>query len=264
MFRPRQFCAGGYSDCMGLAHCHGSRFGFLAVACRGWVGGDGDIGHRRFNPAHQNGAFGKVLGMGIMSILPSWGRIILAPLMLLVAIAALYMASALALSEWHVLAKAMHQAVLWSVRQARFVAASFWRILNNDKTGARDDEEDAEDEDEDREEPEEEVDEDEDAAPEAEEKPAPAKRVKTKAPLVKRPAASARQARLPLQKEGEHPLPPLDLLQWPDEGKQTANNISEEALEKNAKLLESVLADFGVNGTISKVSPGRRARDFIG
>ena len=203
-----------------------------------------------------DGAFGKVLGMGIMSILPSWGRIILAPLMLLVAIAALYMASALALSEWHVLAKAMHQAVLWSVRQARFVAASFWRILNNDKTGARDDEEDAEDEDEDREEPEEEVDEDEDAAPEAEEKPAPAKRVKTKAPLVKRPAASARQARLPLQKEGEHPLPPLDLLQWPDEGKQTANNISEEALEKNAKLLESVLADFGVNGTISKVSPG--------
>ncbi len=51
-------------------------------------------------------------------------------------------------------------------------------------------------------------------------------------------------------------LPPLELLQWPESARGARTEISEEALEKNAKLLESVLADFGVNGAITKVSPG--------
>ena len=53
----------------------------------------------------------------------------------------------------------------------------------------------------------------------------------------------------------EYVLPPLELLQQPakDQGVQ---RINEESLEKNARLLESVLQDFGVKGQIVKVRPG--------
>lgn len=49
-------------------------------------------------------------------------------------------------------------------------------------------------------------------------------------------------------------LPPLDLLQKPDEKGQ--KNLSESALKKNAEILHSVLEDFGINGDIVKVNPG--------
>jgi S-DNA-T family DNA segregation ATPase FtsK/SpoIIIE len=199
-----------------------------------------------------DGALGHVVGNGLLSFLPGWARYVLVPVMLIIGATTLYMAAALSLGEWHVMARTLHQAVWWLVQQAHFVATSFWRILNNDKTGARDDGDEEEDE---PEAVEEEVEKEEESESESEDKPV-AKRVKAKAPLIKRPAASARQARLALRAEGEHPLPPLDLLQWPDEGKTSSTTISEEALEKNAKMLESVLGDFGVNGTISKVSPG--------
>jgi S-DNA-T family DNA segregation ATPase FtsK/SpoIIIE len=206
-----------------------------------------------------DGAFGRLLGGALLSALPpGWGRYVLAPVLLILGIAALYMAASLSLGEWHVMARALRQTIWWIARQARFVGVSFWRILNNDKTGARDDEEEIEDEDEEDEAKIEKADDETDETEEEAkpgDKPAP-RRVKARAPLIKRPAASARQARLALRAEGEHPLPPLDFLQWPDEGRPSATTVSEEALEKNAKLLESVLADFGVNGTISKVSPG--------
>jgi DNA segregation ATPase FtsK/SpoIIIE, S-DNA-T family len=201
------------------------------------------------------GAFGKILAAAAVSLVPlSWGRYLVAPLMLMLAVTALYMAAALSLGEWHFMAKLLHRTVWWAMRQGHFVARSFWRILRNDKTGVLDDEEEEETEAEQETETEAEE-ESEDNQFEIVDKPE-VKRVKTKAPLIKRPAASARQARLALRAEGEYPLPPLDLLQWPNEGKQSMIAISEEALEKNAKLLESVLADFGVNGAITKVSPG--------
>jgi S-DNA-T family DNA segregation ATPase FtsK/SpoIIIE len=204
------------------------------------------------------GALGKLLGGGLVSLVSAnWWRYLVAPLMLVIAVVALYMAAALSLSEWHVLAKALHGVIVWIARKAHYVGHSFWRILHNDKTGARDDEDEEEPEETKEIEPEEEHEAEEDEGEaEAEEKSAAKRAKKAKGPLIKRPAASARQARLALSAEGEHPLPPLDLLQWPDEGKQTSTSISEEALEKNAKLLESVLKDFGVNGAIAKVSPG--------
>ncbi len=201
-----------------------------------------------------DGGVGRVLGRGLVTLTNlEVARFAFAPLMLVTSAAALYLASALSFSEWHFIASVLHQAVLWCVDQVRFMAHSFLSILRNDKTGARDDEEE-EPEDENAEDPHEDEEEVEEKEV-AEEKTEP-KRVKVKTPLVKRPAASARQARLALRSEGENPLPPLDLLQWPDQGKTSANSISEEALEKNAKLLESVLADFGVNGAVTKVSPG--------
>ena len=198
------------------------------------------------------GAFGKVLGMGIGSLLSAaWGPYLIVVLMLLISITTLYMACALTLMEWQVVAKAIHTAVTWSFRQIYLGSMGLWHILRNERTGIVDEEPEPEVED---------ISEDEDYfEPEVKEEKTPnavIKRSRVKAPLVKRPAASARQARLALRSEGDVALPPLDLLQWPDSARQPRTEISEEALEKNAKLLESVLADFGVNGTITKVSPG--------
>ena len=64
----------------------------------------------------------------------------------------------------------------------------------------------------------------------------------------------ARQAALDLGPADRHLLPPLDLLTAPPTVKAAA--INEEALQQNARLLESVLEDFGVRGQIVKVRPG--------
>ncbi|PPR79495.1 MAG: DNA translocase FtsK, partial [Alphaproteobacteria bacterium MarineAlpha2_Bin1] len=48
-------------------------------------------------------------------------------------------------------------------------------------------------------------------------------------------------------------LPPLHLLSINTNKKRT---VSEEALEQNARMLESVLSDFGISGEIIKVRPG--------
>ncbi|MBM3643335.1 MAG: cell division protein FtsK [Alphaproteobacteria bacterium] len=54
---------------------------------------------------------------------------------------------------------------------------------------------------------------------------------------------------------GEYRLPPLDILAQPSRVQGTPQ-IDEEALEQNARLLETVLDDFGVKGQIVKVRPG--------
>ncbi len=63
-----------------------------------------------------------------------------------------------------------------------------------------------------------------------------------------------RQALLDLGPAGEHLLPPLELLNEVPPSRFA--QISEEALQQNARLLETVLADFGVQGQIVKVRPG--------
>lgn len=67
--------------------------------------------------------------------------------------------------------------------------------------------------------------------------------------------AAEKQPALDLGPSGEYQLPPLDLLSLPDT-KLVAKPISEEALSKNARLLESVLDDYGIKGEISRVRPG--------
>ncbi len=84
------------------------------------------------------------------------------------------------------------------------------------------------------------------------------------APIVDRPAAAAnpqetqraRQGRLALgrRKSGVFELPPLDLLAAPKLGARP--KTTDEGLTQNARLLESVLAEFGVNGEIVKIRPG--------
>ncbi len=67
-------------------------------------------------------------------------------------------------------------------------------------------------------------------------------------------AAKAGQRELDLV-TGEYRLPPLDILSLPSRI-NVETKIDEEALEQNARLLETVLDDFGVKGQIVKVRPG--------
>jgi S-DNA-T family DNA segregation ATPase FtsK/SpoIIIE len=65
----------------------------------------------------------------------------------------------------------------------------------------------------------------------------------------------AHQEMLDLAPPGEYQLPPLNLLTLPpDNDPRSADG--DEALAQNARMLESVLDDFGVRGEIVKVRPG--------
>jgi len=70
-------------------------------------------------------------------------------------------------------------------------------------------------------------------------------------------ALTDRQAKLELLAPGEsYELPSLDLLTETNLTTKTSNQVSEEALEQNARVLETVLEDFGVYGEIVQVRPG--------
>ena len=64
-----------------------------------------------------------------------------------------------------------------------------------------------------------------------------------------------RQPTLELVPTNEYQLPALSLLSSSPTGK-SSRAVSDEALEQNARLLESVLEEFGVKGRISEVRPG--------
>ena len=63
------------------------------------------------------------------------------------------------------------------------------------------------------------------------------------------------QGRLDLGVTGDYELPPLDLLAAPRSSRRETG-LNRDGLEKNARLLESVLQDFGVKGEIVKIRPG--------
>ena len=74
-------------------------------------------------------------------------------------------------------------------------------------------------------------------------------------PLAKGTRVEAeRQTSLGLDADS-YMLPPLDLLHLPKPTDRPAN-LSEDALRRNAEILEGVLGDFGVRGEIGKVHPG--------
>jgi S-DNA-T family DNA segregation ATPase FtsK/SpoIIIE len=75
---------------------------------------------------------------------------------------------------------------------------------------------------------------------------------------VKAPRQSAREARenqktLPFAEPKGFRLPEIAMLH---KGKPRASAVDEEALRQNARLLESVLAEFGINGKIDQIRPG--------
>jgi len=81
---------------------------------------------------------------------------------------------------------------------------------------------------------------------------APAARV-TERPAPPRQVAEARQQSLALA-DGVWSPPPLDLLSGPPV--KRAAGPSEEALQGNARMLETVLEDYGVRGRIAEIRPG--------
>ncbi|MGE0665253.1 MAG: DNA translocase FtsK 4TM domain-containing protein [Sphingomonadales bacterium] len=68
-------------------------------------------------------------------------------------------------------------------------------------------------------------------------------------------AAEEKQQALEFETSGSFALPHLSLLAAPEPGRKT-DRVNEEGLEQNARLLESVLDDFGVQGRITQVRPG--------
>jgi S-DNA-T family DNA segregation ATPase FtsK/SpoIIIE len=74
-----------------------------------------------------------------------------------------------------------------------------------------------------------------------------------KKPKAKPAKKEAKQARLDF--DGEFELPSVDLLARPV-ANAAVQRINEESLEKNARLLETVLDDFGVKGQIVRIRPG--------
>ena len=78
---------------------------------------------------------------------------------------------------------------------------------------------------------------------------------------IKKPVALSRKAMAESQPRlrfddqvPAYELPPLSLLSSPEE--TTRHTLSNEALEENARMLESVLDDYGVKGEIVSVRPG--------
>ena len=74
-------------------------------------------------------------------------------------------------------------------------------------------------------------------------------------PKPSKRADAERQPALDLVPSNEYQLPSLALLSTPPASK-SSRVISDDALEQNARLLESVLEEFGVKGEISEVRPG--------
>jgi S-DNA-T family DNA segregation ATPase FtsK/SpoIIIE len=93
--------------------------------------------------------------------------------------------------------------------------------------------------------------------PAEESAPAPAAPLAIKAPKAA-PKASGREAResqpsLPFAAESGFRLPELAMLAKP---KARASAFDEAALRQNARLLEGVLAEFGVKGQVDQIRPG--------
>jgi S-DNA-T family DNA segregation ATPase FtsK/SpoIIIE len=236
-------------------------------------------------------ALGKVAVEGLGSVLPgSAGRFIIGLVMLIVTLGALHLAMALTIGEWHGLfafisetAQSAVQAILDGVGALVDHVRRRTQGDEDEASESDDDENDSADESDDDETPpslfqrlfkrpsakhsdetppdddednEEDADDEDNSDDEEDAPPAPKAGVKgSKVKLVQRAPPVSRQTRLPFR-DDDHETPPLDLLQWPDAAKQTRPELTKDALEKNAKLLESVLADFGVYGQITKVSPG--------
>jgi len=92
----------------------------------------------------------------------------------------------------------------------------------------------------------------------AEEDPAAAGRVAQRARRARRSqrADTEEQPELGLGEASDTPsIPPLALLQPPDE-RAGRPQVDRSALEQNARLLESVLDDYGIRGEILEVRPG--------
>ncbi len=88
------------------------------------------------------------------------------------------------------------------------------------------------------------------------EDPTETKRVKRGPARLKKGKRERREAQPSFKlREKDFELPPLNLLAKP-KARSRSEEVSDESLEQNARLLESVLDDFGIRGEIIQVRPG--------
>lgn len=102
--------------------------------------------------------------------------------------------------------------------------------------------------------------EEEDVEEEEEEKPSSHRRSASSIKVVTPPArgkkpSSPQQGRFPLPESGEWILPAVDLLQEPPV-QEWDTHLDENALRRNAEMLQTVLSDFNVRGEIETIHPG--------
>jgi S-DNA-T family DNA segregation ATPase FtsK/SpoIIIE len=135
-------------------------------------------------------------------------------------------------SEWRAIGRVLNQSFLFGAALALSLRKNKSKKIRLVKNA--DDEEEDEDDDEEE---------------------APARRLPriSKKDKVARATAPKIQSALPLP-QGDYELPRLDILN--SAPKNRKNELSEAALTQNAKLLEGVLQEFGVNGTIGEIRPG--------
>ncbi len=101
---------------------------------------------------------------------------------------------------------------------------------------------------------------------ESEDMPAPAPQVAIRAPAVEEPrvldikppkpsgrAEAEKQPVFEFLRPGNFRLPELSILAKP---KPRSHTVDEDSLRQNARMLESVLAEFGVRGVIDQIRPG--------
>ncbi len=144
------------------------------------------------------------------------------------------------------------EAALIIADEVRYRCEQFAAFVMKDRRGVSDDQR-----------AEEESEEDEEGVPylsavpdEDEEEDGPHRRIvrkRYKKKKSKREAAEA-QPEFPAFCPDNYRLPPFNLLAKPDPNNRL--EVSDEALEQNARMLETVLADFGVRGEIINVHPG--------
>ncbi|MGB4100837.1 MAG: DNA translocase FtsK 4TM domain-containing protein [Alphaproteobacteria bacterium] len=202
------------------------------------------------NATQSGGAFGILIAGKLGgALVPHWGQYIVAAVATMIALGALYMACALTLAEWSAVVAFCHRRCARALRACLATLQKLWRKLRSRGEDAPDtmeedlvarDESDLEDAD--------------DADEKEYVKPVATKTARKPA-LVQKTAASTRQAKLALDSNRESMLPPYDLLAAHDTTK-AGQEIAPEILQRNADTLERVLADFGISGQVTRVSPG--------
>ncbi|PZP84596.1 MAG: cell division protein FtsK [Azospirillum brasilense] len=202
--------------------------------------------------ATASGPIGIVMGNALVPLITVWGVVALMGLMFA---ASLPVAIGLRLHEWVAISIMLRRA-------GAYAAAGFMGVMAWIRGRADRSEDDEEEYDEDEEyEDEDALDEDEDADAEEDEEDdrdllgprlesKPKKRIE-----AKKAKKASDQGALDLRsRSGAYTMPSLNLMSKPS-GKGP-KQLSESALEQNARLLESVLDDFGVKGEITRVRPG--------
>jgi DNA segregation ATPase FtsK/SpoIIIE, S-DNA-T family len=192
-----------------------------------------------FNP-HVGGAAGVLMTKLLQVFVPqALAHALIAGLGFLVMLGALYMACALTLQEWNQAWRWVHVWLRWALRRLHIALRWAWGRMTHQPLHVMPDEAT-----------------DNANAPPPEEAVSGKSREKAPRKAPTRKPQASRQPRLALDGTTDgFTLPPLELLARPEPSKM-GRDISPDALQKNATLLEGVLGDFGIQGQITHVSPG--------